>query len=355
MSASNESLPMSKYAPISITVYDRVNHLRQTIDALKANPEAADTVLYIFSDAPRTGHEGKIEKVRAYVRNIYGFAEVRAHFQETNSYVRNIREAREVPLRDFGRLIRMEDDIVVSPHFLSFMNTALDRYADDPRVFSISGYVPTLPDRVPQTAFLSRDFSAWGYATWADRQITKCVERRDYYSAFGSNSAAREAARRLHPLMLPTLRLIERSRANPNDYKASAHQFLSGSFSLKPPVSLVRNIGFDGSGMAGGGARTSRFDTEHATQAPRLPDALIYDEATDALLFRHYFQPTWRNHLNMRKLQILAAMPDWLFSLLRTLKNTVSRRPSAAMLRLGTGAPIAPITTSEEPSLRGKE
>lgn len=347
MSTSNESLPMSKYAPISITVYDRVDHLRQTIDALKANPEAADTVLYIFSDAPRPGHEAKIEKVRDYVRSIEGFAEVRAHFQETNSYVRNIREAREVPLRKFGRLIRMEDDIVVSPHFLAFMNEALDRYADDPRVFSISGYVPTLPDLGLQTAFLSKDFSAWGYATWADRQITKCLERIDYYNAFSANPASRDAVRRLHPLMLPTLRLIERGRANPNDYKASAHQFLSGSFSLKPPVSLVRNIGFDGSGMAGGGARTTRFDTEHATQAPLLPDVLVYDEATDVILFRHYFQHTWRDRLNMRKIRILAAMPDWLFSLLRTVKNTVSRRPSAAGLRLGSSDTVATMTTVE--------
>lgn len=345
---------MSRYAPVSITVYDRVDHLKQTIDALKANPEAAETVLYIFSDAARPGHEEKIQKVRDYVRTIDGFAEVRAHFQEKNSYVRNIREAREVPLRDFGRLIRMEDDIVVSPHFLSFMNTALDRYADDPRVFSISGYVPTLPDLDLQTAFFSRDFSAWGYATWSDRQITKCVERRDYYSAFRSNPSARDAARRLHPLMLPTLRLIERGRANPNDYKASAHQFLSGSFSLKPPVSLVRNIGFDGSGMAGGGARTNRFETEHTTEVPHLPDALTYDEATDAVLFGHYFKNNRRTALNIRKIQMLAAMPDWLFSLLKRSKRAVSRRPSAADLRLDTTAVIAPRPREESPPLRDK-
>lgn len=177
------------------------------------------------------------------------------------------------------------------------------------------------------------------------------VDPRDYYSAFRSNSEARDAARRLHPLMLPTLHLIERGRANPNDYKASAHQFLSGSFSLKPPVSLVRNIGFDGSGMAGRGARTTRFETEHATEAPRLPDALAYDEATDAVLFSHYFKNTWRTALNIRKLQMLAAMPDWLFSLLKISKRAVSRRPSAAELRLDTTAAIAPKLGEESPPL----
>lgn len=347
MRASNERLSMSKYAPISITVYDRFDHLRQTINALKGNPEATETVLYIFSDAPRSGHEEKIEKVRAFVRKIEGFAEVRAHFQETNSYVRNIREALEFPLRDFGRLIRMEDDIVVSPHFLSFMNTALDRYADDRRVFSISGYVPNLPNLGLRTAFLSKDFSAWGFATWADRQITNCIERRDYYRAFGSNPAARNAARRLHPLMLPTLRLIERGRANPDDYKVSAHQFLSGSFSLKPPVSLVRNIGFDGSGMAGGGARTARFDTQHATEAPRLPSDLSYDETIDAELFGQYFPNNLRTYLKTQKLQLLAALPDWLFSRLRELKNALLGGPSAAGLRLKQVDGTAAMTSGE--------
>lgn len=354
MTASSESEPMSRYAPVSITVYDRVEHLKQAIDALKANPEVGETVLYIFSDAARPGHEDKIEAVRAYVRSIEGFAEVRAHFQETNSYLRNILEAREIPLQEFGRIIRMEDDIVVSPYFLGFMNAALDKYVDDPRVFSVSGYTPALTGIGLHTAFLSRDFSAWGYATWADRQITKCLERHDYYSAFRSNPAARDATRRLHPLMLPTLRLIERGRANPNDYKASAHQFLSGSFSLKPPVSLVRNIGFDGSGMAGGGTRTDRFETEHTTEVPRLPDALNYDEATDAVLFGHYFKHTWRTALNIRKLRMLAAMPDWLFSLLKTSKRAVSRRPSAAELRLDTTAAIAPKLGKESPPLRDK-
>lgn len=352
MTASSESEPMSRYAPVSITVYDRVGHLKQTVDALKTNPEAAETVLYVFSDAARPGHEDKIEKVRAYVRSIEGFAEVRAHFQETNSYLRNILEAREIPLQEFGRMIRMEDDIVVSPYFLGFMNAALDKYVDDLRVFSVSGYTPALTGLGLHTAFLSRDFSAWGYATWVDRQITKCLERRDYYSAFRSNPSARDAARRLHPLMLPTLRLIERGRANPNDYKASAHQFLSGSFSLKPPVSLVRNIGFDGSGMAGGGARTDRFETEHATEAPRLPDALTYDEATDAILFRHYFQNNPRTRLNTLKLQLLAAMPDGVFSRLRGLKNALSGRPSAAGLRLDKGADTASKTKGEPSPVR---
>lgn len=354
MTASRESQPMSRYAPVSITVYDRVDHLKQTIDALKANPEAAETVLYIFSDAARPRHEDKIEAVRAYVRSIEGFAEVRAHFQETNSYLRNILEAREIPLQEFGRMIRMEDDIVVSPYFLGFMNAALDEYADDPRVFSISGYTPVLAGPESRTAFLSKDFSAWGYATWVDRKITKCLERRDYYSAFRSNPSARDAARRLHPLMLPTLRLIERGRANPNDYKASAYQFLSGSFSLKPPVSLVRNIGFDGSGMAGGGARTDRFETEYATEAPRLPDSLTYDEATDAVLFGHYFQNNLRTRLNFRKLQLLSALPDELFLPLRALKNAVSRRPSATALRLHTTAAIAPSLGQESRPRRDK-
>ncbi|WP_300056770.1 hypothetical protein [Sulfitobacter sp.] len=324
---------MSQFAPVSITVYDRVDHLKKTIEALKLNPESPDTVLYIFSDAARPGHEDKIEKVRAYIRGIDGFAEVRTHFQDRNSYFRNIEEAREIPLREFGRLIRMEDDIVVSPHFLTYMNDALDRYCDDARVFSISGYAPALPDQASQAAFLSKDFSAWGYATWADRELTSCLNRRDYYTAFQSNPAAKRAALRLHPTMLATVRLIERGRANPNDYKASAHQFLSGTYSLKPPKSLVRNIGFDGSGMAGSGARSTRFDTEYAVERPHLPDKLAYDETIDMILFNQYFPKSWRMRLNVWKLDILGRLPDRLYFLLRKTKGKLNGRLSASQQR----------------------
>lgn len=335
MTSSSESEPMSRYAPVSITVYDRVDHLKQTIDALKANPEAAETVLYVFSDAARPGHEDKIEKVRAYVRSIEGFAEVRAHFQETNSFQRNTHEARTIPLRDFGRMIRMEDDIVASPHYLAFMNAALDKYADDPRVFSICAFTPDFPSPEPEQVFMTRDFTPWGYGIWEDRNLEDCIARSDYYSRLKNEKpkAFREATR-LHPLHKQMWRLLEKGRDAPPDLKIMAHHFLADLYSIKPGQSLVLNIGLDGSGMSSNGGKIARFVAKMALTKPDLPDRIEYKPEIDKALYAERFRgrklSLWR--LNM-KLWFFATLPAPIFESLRNAKARLTGKQSAAKMR----------------------
>lgn len=326
---------MSRYAPISITVYDRVDHLRQTIEALKANPEAADTVLYIFSDSARPGHEEKIEKVRAYVRKINGFADVRTHFQETNSFKRNTHDARTIPLRDFGRMIRMEDDIVVSPHYLAFMNEALDKYADDPRIFSICAYTPDFPNPEPIEVFMTRDFTPWGYAIWADRKLEDIVARRDYYSVLRKEhpNAFREATR-LHPLHKQMLRLLEKGRDNPPDLKIMAYHFLADMYSIKPGKSLVMNIGLDGSGMSSTGGKIARFDCQLALAKPELPNQITYKPEIDKALYAERFRNRKLRMLMLNtKLAFYASLPNIVFESLRNAKSQITRKKSLVQLR----------------------
>lgn len=317
---------MTLHAPVSISVYDRVSHLGECIAALQKNPEAARTVLYIFSDAPRPGDESKIERVRKYVRSIRGFAEIRAVFQSDNSYARNNKQAREIPLNDFGRIIRIEDDIVVSPYFLSYMNEALRRYESDFRVLSISGYLPNYLNGKYDQAFLSKDFSAWGYATWSNRNISKHVDRLDYYEQMIANSERKGFARTLHPLMLPMLRLVSQGKVNPGDYKLSAYQFLTDYFSLKPNVSLVSNIGFDGSGMGGAGKTTVVFDTQIAYEKPEFPEKLDYDPLIDQAFFRSHFPlKSLRIWIDKVKLNTYAFIPLALFRKFLLLKSGLRR------------------------------
>ena len=64
----------------------------------------------------------------------------------------------------FGRVIVLEDDLECSP-FLQFMNRALDVYADDHRVISISGYIYPIKGDFTGDVFL-RGADCWGWATW---------------------------------------------------------------------------------------------------------------------------------------------------------------------------------------------
>jgi len=281
---------MNQLAPISISTYSRLEHLTRTIDALKINDLAKNSILYIFSDAPKEGDEIIVKKVRDYLKTINGFKEVRIIEQETNNYEKNIKDAYSIPLNKFGKMIRMEDDILTSPYFLKYMNESLNFYQNERSIFAISAYTPStdLEKCLEEDVFLSKDFSAWGYATWADRDFFYARERMNYYDNIILEKDLVKKINKLHPKMIDTLHLISQKKANPGDYKLSANLHLNGLFTIKPKLSLVKNIGFDGSGA--GKRTTNRFQTSiNETFFPKLTHNLKYNEKCDFIIFDSYF------------------------------------------------------------------
>ncbi len=67
-----------------------------------------------------------------------------------------------------GRAIVIEDDIAVAPQFLTYMNRALDQYANDERVYQVSGYsYPGDFSAAGDAYFLPDDLYAGAGASWA--------------------------------------------------------------------------------------------------------------------------------------------------------------------------------------------
>lgn len=154
-------------APVVIFTYRRLHLLRQVIESLQANPESARTHLIAYSDGPRSENDRpEVEEVRAYLRSLSGFRSVELRFRDRNlglaeSFIGGITET----LEDHERAIFLEDDNLLSPHFLRYMNEALARYADDDRVVCITGYsFPVWPRR--KAPFFIRGAETWSMATW---------------------------------------------------------------------------------------------------------------------------------------------------------------------------------------------
>ena len=85
-------------------------------------------------------------------------------------------------------VIVLEDDLIVTSNFLSFMNQALTRFQLDKKVFSISGYSFNISGSKTtnyDAYFLNRGWS-WGWATWKDRWKDIDWEVKDY-NEFNSN------------------------------------------------------------------------------------------------------------------------------------------------------------------------
>lgn len=244
------ALPVfSMYAPVVLFVYHRPWHTRRTVEALLANAEAAKTPLYIFSDAPKNAAVGQaVAEVRSYIHKINGFESISIIERERNwGLARSIIDGVSLVCQQYGRVIVLEDDIVVSPFFLKFMNDGLQLYEHDKRVISIHGYVFPVKATLPETFFL-KEADCWGWATWKrgwdlfepDGQLLlRELKKRKLTHRFDLDGA------------YPHTKMLKAQIKGKNDSWAirwHASAFIKGLLTLYPRSSLVQNIGFDDSG-----------------------------------------------------------------------------------------------------------
>ncbi len=238
-------------APIALFVYNRPWHAQQTVEALRKNALAAESELFVFCDGPRDeSQRDKVRQVQEYVRTVDGFRGVTVVEQSENlGLAASIIGGVTRVVNEYGRVIVLEDDIVTSPYFLTYMNKALEIYEDEYRVMSITGYNHPLRDKLPETFFIYGGTSTWGWGTW-----------KRAWAKF--NPSAKELLDQMmkHKELIPRfnfggtydyLRMLRDNAAGKNDswgVRWYASVFLEGGYGLWPRWSLVNNIGFDDTG-----------------------------------------------------------------------------------------------------------
>lgn len=163
----------SNLAPIVLFVYNRLDHTRQTVEALSRNQLAEKSELYIFSDGPKNEQaKVKVNQVREYIKDIKGFKSVNITEREINLGLANsvITGVTDI-VNKYGNVIVLEDDIVTSSDFLLYMNKALCFYENEKKVFSITGYSITTNSKnnILEDNYFIKTAECWSWATWADR------------------------------------------------------------------------------------------------------------------------------------------------------------------------------------------
>jgi hypothetical protein len=286
-------------APISISVYDRLEHLSRCLDSIKANPLALETELYIFSDAPKSSDEERIDAVRKFCSEISGFKKVHLLCQTENNYKKNMTDARTIPLREHGKMIRLEDDNIVSPEFLKYMNEALDYYEKEPTVLGVSGYSPPISQEkyTEKDVYLSKIYSTWGHGTWANKSFLEfCLESAPYRDMLANDMQRK--VRSFHPSLDRALKKIDEGSHYAPDQMLTYFLIKNDQFQVKPVKSLVKNIGHDGSGINCG--VSSHFD--HPVSLERVDsrlESLEYIAEIDRRQYR-FFYPTLRVKISRR-------------------------------------------------------
>ena len=121
------------YAPVVLFVYNREEHSRLVLEALKRNQGAEKNDLFIYSDAAKSENEREaVGKVRKYIRQISSENSFRSvtviEAKENKGLAKSIIGGVTDVINKYGKVIVLEDDHITAPDFLTYMNSGLDFY-----------------------------------------------------------------------------------------------------------------------------------------------------------------------------------------------------------------------------------
>lgn len=241
--------PEAMLAPIAVFTFKRPEHTRRMLAGLRANPEFLDSPFYIFSDGARNATEQVlVDEVRQLVADFHHPNKTIVAAPANQGLAKSITQGVTQLCAEFGRVIVVEDDLAVSASFLNYMNTALNRYADEPRVMQISGHMFPVDLQADTDAVFMPVTTSWGWATWQrawvhmrvtpELAVQKLASRRwRYRFDLGGK--------------FPNSRMLAERLAGRNHSWAIwwyFSVFVNNGIVLFPSRSLVNNEGFDGSG-----------------------------------------------------------------------------------------------------------
>ena len=294
---------MFKKAPIAFFAYKRPEHTRRSLESLAQNEEAEESELFIFCDASKRQEDQEgVSQVREVVKSQQWCGKVHIIERENNmgcakSIISGVTEICE----KFGSVIVVEDDLVVSPFFLDYMNTALNLY-EHSCVMQISGHMFPVKLDVATDAVLLPFTTSWGWATW--QRAWKHFEPQMLgYEKLKSNKLLRYEFELNGSY--PYFKMLEAQINKKIDSWAICwylSTFMLKGLTLHPAHSLVSNIGVDGSGTHCG-SRLAEFETTILNKKIAcFPEVLGENrKATNAIIA--YFNSIYRHpKLSLRAL-----------------------------------------------------
>lgn len=278
-------------SPICLFVYKRYETTKLMLESLLACPECAESDLYVFMDEARNDDEAKaVEKVRALFDDLQGFKSIHPFPARMNKGMANsVIEGVTKVLQENENIIVLEDDLVVSPDFLAFMNESLRIYKDRDDIWSISGYTPKLKElesNDKRGVFLVPRAQCWGWATWRDRWEMVDWEVSDF-SRLAQSKELRDKFNRGGNDLFRTLEMERRERieswAVRWAYSASKNNMLT----VNPMQSKVQNIGLKSS-ESHVGWHDERHNVELKGNTTTLDPNVQFDETLAAAFKKHH-------------------------------------------------------------------
>jgi len=286
----------TKLAPVALFIFNRPEHLRRTIESLKLCDGFTDSPVIVFGDGARGAHDvPAVEATRRVARELLG-EHAEYHLSDSNrGLARSIIDGVELLLALHGRVIVVEDDLMLAPGFLRFLNEGLDHYAADERVYQVSGHMFDVREFVQRReALLLPLTTTWGWATW---------ERA--WKAFDPKASGWQSLRQDHALRnrfnlrgaYDYTQMLEKQMAEQRQswgIRWYWSVFTRSGLVCFPPRSLVANIGMDGTGTHGRGTFRS-FETL-TLPVGSIPFVAPHEELLEAAAWAAVRGVVWRQN-----------------------------------------------------------
>lgn len=245
-----------KVAPVVIFAYNRLEHLKKLFCSLEECTLASETEVYIYQDGPepRKQDSKNVKEVRAFLES---YVVSNNHFKKcilttqnehkglANSVILGVSNV----INQYGRVIVLEDDLIVTKDFLLYMNRALSYYHQDKAIWSVSGNgnETELLNKYDKDVFFDVRGDSWGWGTWKNRWNKVDWQVKDYpffkYNWIAQYKFNRGGNNLSNMLDMQMLNKID-SWAIRWWYSQHRHKMLT----VYPTHALVYNIGFDGTG-----------------------------------------------------------------------------------------------------------
>jgi hypothetical protein len=255
---------MAPVIPVVLFTYNRPDHLRRTLDCLRENQVP---LIYAFSDGPKTPEvAARVSEVRRILREI-DWCEVNLVERTENLGLgKSILTGVSEVLQKHMAIIVFEDDLICVPGTYQYLCTALEHYKDDPHVMSVTGWTHPLvvPKDIGDQPYFDGRAECWSWGTWARAWKGMDQDAMSLLRACGRKNV--DIYR--YGADLPEMARAERQK-NLWAARFSYLHILNGGLCLRPPYSMVGQIGFDAEATNTKGA--SKWSLGELEALPPIP------------------------------------------------------------------------------------
>ncbi len=232
---------MKKNTSIVLFAYNRPSHLRRVLISLE---NGGISEINLFVDGPKNNNDKIIQKEIKQIcnKNKFNSKMKRKIFysKKNKGLAESIKKGITHIAKKSKYVIVLEDDCIPREGFFEFIKKNISNLKNDKNIAAICGYqIPELhkkflSDKNLKTIIL-RDFIPWAW----------CVSS-EHWLKFMKYDIKSE---RVENNILNKIRKINKDEKKIWSYNFIKYNYLNKLFYLYPSKSLVKNIGFDGSGI----------------------------------------------------------------------------------------------------------